>query len=148
VRLPALDGGARPDASPVHPSVPASASTHRVLVVEDNPDAADSLRSLLELLGHEVRQAGDGATAIAAVQSCAPDLVFMDIGLPGMNGLEATRRIRELPLAKQPLIVALTGWGQDTDRERSQFAGVDQHLVKPIDHEALRSVLELAEQAG
>ena len=146
VRLPAL--GPAPEAAAASPAAQAAAShagTRRVLVVEDNPDAAESLRALLELLGHEVHQAADGAAAIAAVRTFRPDVVFMDIGMPGMNGLEATRQIRELPLTRQPLIVALTGWGQDADRERSQFAGVDHHMVKPIDHEALRAVLEQAQ---
>jgi CheY-like chemotaxis protein len=146
VRLPALGP---PAASASAPALQQLVAVHpgarRVLVVEDNPDSAESLRALLELLGHDVHQAADGAAAIEAVRTFRPDVVFMDIGMPGMNGLEATRRIRELPLARQPLIVALTGWGQDADRERSQFAGVDQHMVKPIDHEALRAVLEQTE---
>ncbi|HYL70216.1 MAG TPA: ATP-binding protein, partial [Candidatus Dormibacteraeota bacterium] len=146
VRLPALGLPAAAEQAPSQPPATGShAGARRVLVVEDNPDAAESLRALLELLGHEVHQAADGAAALEAVRTFRPEVIFMDIGMPGMNGLEATRRIRELPLARQPLIIALTGWGQDSDRERSQLAGVDKHMVKPIDHEALREVLEQAQ---
>lgn len=116
----------------------------RILVVDDNLDSAESLKALLELAGHQVEQASDGFGALEAVRSFRPSIVFMDIGMPNMDGLEATRRIRDLTLPAQPIIVALTGWGQDADRERSRRHGVDLHLIKPIDPEALRRVLQLA----
>jgi PAS domain S-box-containing protein len=147
VRLPALAPAPRATGLPAQGPIAPAAGPRRVLVVEDNCDAAESLRSLLELLGHEVRQVPDGAGAIEAVSAFKPDIVFMDIGLPGMNGLETTLRIRELPITRQPFIVALTGWGQEADRERSGLAGINHHLVKPIDYETLRGVLEQASRA-
>ena len=149
VRLPALDAatlGTRPIAAPQRPAIPGP--RRRVLVVDDNRDAAESLAALLTLLQHETRQVHDGAAAIAAAEEFAPDVVFMDIGMPFMSGLEAARAIRHLPLSRQPRIIALTGWSQDADRERSREAGIDQHLVKPIELEALRRVLELPELAN
>lgn len=141
VRLPALEPNAVTDDLPTD-SLPSTTSTpRRVLVVDDNVDAAEGLTRVLQLLGHEVHQSADGATAVNIVRYLEPDVVFMDIGMPGMNGLEAAQHIRRLSLAKQPLICALTGWGQDADRERSHAAGIDRHLVKPIDHDTLQSVL-------
>jgi signal transduction histidine kinase/ActR/RegA family two-component response regulator len=140
VRLPALEPNAATSFTQSPPI--ATTSRRRVLVVDDNPDAAEALKQVLLLLGHEVRQSADGATAVDVVRHFEPDVVFMDIGMPGMNGLEAARRIRRLTLARQPLICALTGWGQEADRESSQAAGIDRHLVKPIDRDTLQSVLE------
>lgn len=149
--LPAAPDGAAPGAAPDGAALDSAASeaaalerggiSRRVLVVDDNRDAAASLEALLRLLGHEARQAHDGIEAIEAAKAFAPDVIFMDIGMPQMDGLEAARRIRELPLATRPAIVALTGWGQDADRERSQRAGIDEHLVKPIELGALNRVL-------
>jgi len=143
VRLPALDGTGTVERLPPRSSDAAGAwGQLRVLVVDDNRDAAESLGALLQLLGHEVHLATDGLAAVAAVQELMPDVVFMDIGMPGLSGLEAARRIRALPLERQPRIFALTGWGQDADRERSQQAGIDRHLVKPIELTTLKAVLE------
>lgn len=114
----------------------------RVLVADDNPDAATSLGMLLELLGHQVRTVNDGAQAVEAVPIFHPEFIFMDIGMPHVDGVEATRQIRCLDLPQQPVIVALTGWGQQSDRERSREAGFDHHLVKPIDLEAIRQLIE------
>jgi signal transduction histidine kinase len=141
VRLPALEPNAADDGSPAQPPHIPPTSRRRVLVVDDNLDAAEALKRLLLLLGHEVHQSADGATAVDVVRHLEPDVVFMDIGMPGMSGLEAARRIRRLTLARQPLICALTGWGQEADRESSQAAGIDRHLVKPIDRDTLQSVL-------
>ncbi|MET0657110.1 MAG: response regulator [Steroidobacteraceae bacterium] len=114
----------------------------RVLVVDDNTDAATSLAMLLELLGHEVQAVHDGLQAVEAAQSFGPEFIFMDIGMPNLDGIEATRRIRALKLPRQPVVVALTGWGQDSDRERSRAAGIDHHLVKPIELDAIRELIE------
>jgi CheY-like chemotaxis protein len=119
---------------------PTQLSLHRVLVVDDNRDSAISMTMLLDLLGHETRQAHDGVEAIEATLEFQPDVILMDIGMPNMDGLEATRRIRQLPLPRQPYIVALTGWGQQTDRMLTKEAGVDHHLVKPV---ALDTVTDL-----
>jgi PAS domain S-box-containing protein len=114
---------------------------HRILIVDDSPDGADSLATLLEEVGHETHKAHDGIEAIAAAERVHPDAVLLDIGLPKLNGYEVCRRIREQPWGKKLMIVALTGWGQDEDRQRSQEAGFDMHLVKPVDHELLIRLL-------
>ncbi len=113
----------------------------RVLVVDDNADSADSLAMLLQLMGHESTIARDGEAAVDLAASYLPDVILMDIGLPGVDGYEASRRIRAQAPQRDVLLVALTGWGQAADRERSRQAGLDQHLVKPIDPEHLESLL-------
>jgi CheY-like chemotaxis protein len=118
-----------------------SAPRRHVLVVDDNRDSAESLALLLELSGHELRLAYDGAQAIAMAERRRPDAIVLDIGLPGINGYEACRRIREARPDYDPLVIALTGWGQNDDRRRSAEAGFDAHLVKPLDVEALRRLL-------
>ncbi|NRR29556.1 response regulator [Oxalobacteraceae bacterium] len=105
----------------------------KVLVVDDNRDAADSLAALLQMDGFDAGTAYDGAGAVASVERAAPDLVVMDLGMPGMDGYEAARRIRQLPGAGQVLMVALTGWGQEEARRRTKAAGFDHHLVKPVE---------------
>ena len=141
VRLPALPE--RFLASQDHrAAAPARAhSSRRVLVVDDNLDGAESLAMLLELEGHEAHVAHDGLSAIASAERLAPDAVLLDIGLPGMNGYEICRRLRETPWGKRLTIVALTGWGQEEDRRRSKAAGFDTHLVKPVDSELLLELL-------
>jgi len=112
----------------------------RVLVVDDNHDSADVLALLLELSGHTVRVAHDGLNAVDICADFQPDLVVLDIGLPGLNGYEAAKRIRR-QTGRQPVLVALSGWGQDEDRVRSSAAGFDSHLVKPVDHGVLLLLL-------
>ena len=106
---------------------------HRILVVDDNVDAATTLAQLLGLMGHEVRLAHDGVDAVEAVPVFSPDMIFMDIGMPHMDGYEACRRIRQLQTGPAPVIVALTGWGQEGDKHRAQEAGFDHHFTKPVD---------------
>lgn len=113
----------------------------RVLVVDDNADAADSLVLLLQLVGQETQAAYDGPSAIVMAEQFNPEIVLLDIGMPGMDGYEVARRLRNLPGLQIALLVALTGWGQDEDRQRSREAGFDQHLVKPVQLEALTAVL-------
>ena len=113
----------------------------RVLVVDDNRDAADSVALLLKLLGADVRMSYDGADALAAIDSFHPVIVLLDIGLPGMDGYEIARRIRQRPDLDHVTLIALTGWGQAEDRLRSQEAGFQHHLVKPADPEALEALL-------
>jgi signal transduction histidine kinase/ActR/RegA family two-component response regulator len=127
------------DARPVPPGP--KASRRRILVVDDNVDAAESLRMILALDGHEVRLAHDGSTALRAAEGFQPDVILLDIGLPRMDGYEAARRLRERPEMAKVLLIALTGYGQDDDRRRSQEAGFNAHLVKPVDLDALRAVL-------
>jgi signal transduction histidine kinase/ActR/RegA family two-component response regulator len=109
----------------------------RILVADDNPDSLESLAMVLRLRGNDVRTAADGAQAVAEAQSYRPDVILLDIGMPTMNGYDACRRIRQNEWGRGVLLIALTGWGQDEDRERSREAGFDHHLVKPVDPEAL-----------
>ena len=113
----------------------------RVLIVDDNEDGAESLAMLLQLAGHETCKAHDGLEAIEAAERVRPDVVLLDIGLPGMNGYEACRRIRKEPWGKDLVLVALTGWGQEEDRHESREAGFDAHLVKPVDVDQLLEFL-------
>lgn len=112
-----------------------------ILVVEDCPDTAASTALLLRHYGHQVRIAADGPTALARVQEDHPDVVLLDIALPGMNGYKVARHIREHFFDKPPLIVAVTGFGQEADRQRAEQAGIDMHLVKPVDPFALTALL-------
>lgn len=118
----------------------------RVLVVDDNHDAADSLGSVLRVLGLEVRVEYDGESALAALEEFDPTAIFLDLGMPGMDGYETAARIRARREGKKALLVALTGWGQDRDRARTGRAGFDKHLVKPAGMDALQSVLAMRPQ--
>jgi CheY-like chemotaxis protein len=118
-----------------------AAAGRRILVVDDNRDGADSLSTLLKLLGHEVRTAHDGVAAIEAAGKFRPEVILMDVGMPKLNGLEATRRIRAEAWGVDMTIVALTGWGQANDLERSREAGCDGHLVKPVSLSDLEKLL-------
>ena len=140
IRLPALQEMADA-ATPAAGDTRRTSSTHRILVVDDNADSADSLAMLLELTGHEVYTAHDGHSAIASAEEHRPDVVLLDIGLPVLNGHEVCRTIRQQPWGKAMVLIALTGWGQDEDRRRSQEAGFDGHLVKPVDHPRLLELL-------
>jgi PAS domain S-box-containing protein len=113
----------------------------RILVADDNADAASTLASVLELFGHEVRVANDGLRAVACASEMQPDIVLLDIGMPEMNGYDACRRIREQAWAKDALLIALTGWGQEDHKRRAQEAGFDHHLIKPVDPGALQKLL-------
>ncbi len=118
----------------------------RVLVVDDNKSSAKTMGWMLELLfGHEVQLAYDGASAIAMARNFLPDLVLLDIGLPGISGYEVCHAMRQEPLLKNSKIVALTGWGQKEHRERSKAAGFDHHLVKPVTVDTLQGVLDSLE---
>ena len=136
-----------PEHRPAHdPSTAAAAnagagSSLRILVADDNKDAADTLAALLEVFGHTARQVHDGEAAVAAVQEFDPQLVLLDIGMPRLNGYEACRQIRALPRGDTRTLVAITGWGQPDDRRKSADAGFDQHLVKPVDPEALADLV-------
>jgi CheY-like chemotaxis protein len=112
-----------------------------VMVVEDNLDAAEAVTMLLELLGHHVRVVHDGAAALHAAQVRVPDLMLVDIGLPGMDGYEVARRVRRDAHLKGTLLVALTGYGRDEDKRQSVAAGFDEHLTKPVDPDALDRIV-------
>ena len=132
-------------AAPVGPVTAASEQARserprRLLVVEDNVDARQTLRMLLETLGHEVHEAADGEAGVAAALDRRPDLVFVDIGLPRLDGYEVARRLREAKLGAR--LVALTGYGRDDDVERAREAGFDEHLLKPATLEQLRAAID------
>ena len=116
-------------------------SPGRVLVVEDNVDAAESLMMLLELLGHTVGIAHDGPAALEKARADVPDVMLVDIGLPGMDGYEVARSIRADPGLRDVFLIALTGYGGDEDRQQAIAAGFDHHLVKPVDVNELQSVV-------
>ena len=112
----------------------------RVLIVDDNADSAEMLGLLLRFAGHDVRIALDGLQAVTAAETFAPEVMLLDIGLPGLNGYEVAQRVRASSIDR-PLLIALTGWGQDEDRRRSTAAGFDAHLVKPVDHDELLNLI-------
>lgn len=113
----------------------------RILVVDDNKDSADSLGLLMKLLGNEVLIVHDGLAAVCAANEFEPRVVLLDIGLPTMNGYEAAKKIRQQPSGNQAVLIAVTGWGETVDRQRSKEAGFDHHLVKPVDPDVLTHLL-------
>jgi PAS domain S-box-containing protein len=142
VRLPAFTGTPAPRTpEPAAQEVPAVGVARRVLVVDDNVDIADSLALAVQLAGHEVRKAYGGAEALETSQRYRPDLIVLDIGMPGLDGYATCRRIREEPWGRDIVIVALTGWGQQEARQKSRDAGFDAHLVKPVDPSTLIGLL-------
>ncbi|MFL5521843.1 MAG: ATP-binding protein [Gemmatimonadales bacterium] len=143
VSLPLVEQPAEPVAHPM----PARGGAHhprRILVVDDGEDQARSLGMLLELMGHRVRVALDGPSALRAAEDFQPEVALIDIGLPGINGYEVARRIRANPRLGDILLIAQTGWGQEEDRQRSHAAGFDEHLVKPVDLEDLTALIDRA----
>lgn len=114
---------------------------YRILVADDNRDCAESLALMLEFDGHEVRIAYDGAEAIQAAEAFRPDIVILDIGMPKLNGYDACRNIREQPWGQNMVLIALTGWGQDKDKRKTQEAGFNYHLVKPVESNQLMNLL-------
>jgi signal transduction histidine kinase/ActR/RegA family two-component response regulator len=141
VRLPAL--AAPPDAPPAAVAARPNGKTRRILVVEDNVDAREMLRHLLNLAGHEVHEAADGPTGLEAALRLRPDVALVDVGLPGFDGYQLARRVRGSP---GPFIylVALTGYGQPDDRRHAMEAGFDAHLVKPVNPDALLAAIHTA----
>ena len=145
VRLPRKknDGAA----SAVHadveqaPEATMSMAARRILLADDNRDALETLARLLQLGGHEIHKAVDGVQALEAATRVRPDLVLLDIGMPGMDGYEVARRIRSQPWGRAAKLVALSGWGQESDRKRSREAGFDTHCIKPLDPQRLSMLL-------
>jgi signal transduction histidine kinase len=140
VRLPA-ENTAAPATGPAAASSASAQPSLQILVVDDNRDAANTLSMLLRISKHKVSTAYDGHSAVEEFQKSGPDVVLMDIGLPGMSGLEAAQAIRALPGGQEVALVAMTGWGQDEDRQKTKEAGFDRHLVKPVERAALLELL-------
>jgi signal transduction histidine kinase len=126
----------------------ATRTQRRILVADDNNDALESLATLLQLSGHEVYTAANGAVALESAEQHRPEVALLDIGMPKLDGYEVARRIRAQPWGQRITLVALTGWGQDSDRKRSQEAGFDSHLVKPLDLDKLTELLAALPLAG
>jgi CheY-like chemotaxis protein len=144
VRLPLLardpalgEANGEPAKEPQAPS-----RSHRIVVVDDNRDSAESLARLLRLIGHEVRTAYNGEEGLETVRAYRPDLVLLDIGLPVLDGYEVAKRIRQEPELEGIVLVALTGYGGDEDRRQAQASGFNSHMVKPLDFDALQMLLE------
>jgi two-component system CheB/CheR fusion protein len=131
-----------PDAETVECSDSTEARPHRrILIADYNGDALESLATLLGLSGHQVYRAPDGVSALEAAERWRPDVALLDIGMPGADGYEVARRIRQQEWGGRVKLVALTGWGQETDRQRAWDAGFDAHLTKPVDHDRLNELL-------
>ena len=139
VRLPVLE--ALPDFEDAMPAPAQDSTARRFLVVDDNRDSAESIATLLQLSGHRTFVVHDGLAAVEAAEHLRPDVVLLDVGLPKLSGIDACRRIRSLPWGKGMVIVALTGWGQESDRRNTREAGFDAHLVKPVDYGDLLQLL-------
>jgi PAS domain S-box-containing protein len=149
VRLPiAAETPARMPARPVTDDLRLPTPKRRVLVVDDNRDSADSLTMLLQVMGHDACTAYDAEEAIQTAAEFQPDIVLLDIGMPTLNGYDACRRIREQPWGQDMFLIALTGWGQEEDRRRSEEAGFDHHMVKPLDPAVLRQLLASSSSRG
>jgi CheY-like chemotaxis protein len=141
VRLPLAASVERHAVSAITPGVAPQLKRQRILVVDDNRDAADSLGMLLKVLGADVCIARDGVEALKTFSDYDPSVVLLDIGMPGMDGYEVARRIRDSFPERRTAIVAVTGWGQEEDRRRARDAGFDHHLIKPADVETLQGLL-------
>ncbi len=142
VRLPVAAGQAAAPAAPAaRGEVGGACLAHRILVVDDNRDGAESLALLLRVGGHEVRTTHDGYEALETARAFRPHIVFLDIGLPRMDGYEVARRLRKEPGMEKGLLVALTGYGQEEDRQKALAAGFNVHLVKPADIDTLQNIV-------
>lgn len=146
VTLPIVDRGHVAESS--HLSMPSDGDRRRVLIADDNVDAANMLSYLLELSGFQIRTAADGLEAVKAFEEYQPEVVLLDIGMPGLNGYEVAAAIRSQPRGKRVLLVAVSGWGQESDRRAAFAAGFDHHLTKPVDFQTLQTTLEVASKTG
>jgi CheY-like chemotaxis protein len=141
VRLPIAQQAPAVAQPPANGVSIASANPQRVLIVDDNRDTAVACAQLFTKLGHNVQTANDGMTALETARTFRPQAIFLDIGLPGMNGYEVAKQLRQEGFTEE-LIVAVSGYGQPEDRHRSRQAGFDDHLVKPVHQNALSSLLQ------
>ena len=142
VRLPVLTPTPQPaQADAAHREVAGRAGGQRILIVDDNVDAAETMALLLQLNGHEVMFAQDGSAALALSSTFHPKVILLDIGLPGLDGYSVAQRLRKQPETRDVMLIAVTGYGQPEDRDRSKAAGFDYHLVKPVDHNAIENLI-------
>jgi len=141
VRLPLVPQSARTESADAGRAGVPLAAQRRILVVDDNADAAASLALLLKFSGHEVHVAHDGEAALRLTETLRPDAVLLDVGMPGMDGYEVARRLRLRPGTKDAVIIAVTGYGAEADRRRTRAAGFDHHLTKPIELESLADLI-------
>jgi PAS domain S-box-containing protein len=145
--LPQTINAARAGAAELqHAAPPQATERHRILIVDDNADAAESLAMLLQFAGHDTRVAIDGNAALEETERFAPHVIVLDIGMPGLNGYEVARRIRQMPCGREITLFAATGWGQEKDRQLTQEAGFDLHFTKPLDTVELEA--SIAEHLG
>jgi CheY-like chemotaxis protein len=145
VRLPlSHQATSQPHTAAEAPTSSPMLATCRVLVVDDLRDSADSLAKVLEAMGHQVRVAYDGRQAVMVAEQFRPDVALIDLGMPDVDGYEVCRRIRAQAWGAKILLIAQTGWGQEFDRRRTQAAGFDQHLVKPLSWDAMDEILHRA----
>jgi PAS domain S-box-containing protein len=142
IRLPIGEAETAAPAKEVAKAAAAKIPARRVLVVDDNVDAAAMLSALLRMLGHEVVTVHDGAEALHISEGFRPEVIMLDIGMPGMNGYEVARQVRQRNRSPQPMLVAVTGWGKPSDEVRSREAGFDAHLVKPVEEPKIRQLFE------
>jgi CheY-like chemotaxis protein len=149
VQLPLVQRGIAPVRAPAAATAqPLAQAGLSILVADDNVDAAETLATLFEVMGHRVTRVNDGEAAVASAGQGAFDLVVLDIGMPKLNGYDACRRIRAQARDPQPMLVALTGWGQEQDLTKSREAGFDRHLVKPVEAQALEALLAQIRNPG
>jgi CheY-like chemotaxis protein len=141
IRLPLGEAPVAATSEPRAPGTPAGPGAGlRILVIDDNNDNADTMSTLLRMLGHEVTVSNSGLEGLRYVADSAPDVALLDIGMPNMNGYEVAQRIRSQPHCRDMMLIAITGWGQEVDRVRSRAAGFDHHLVKPVDFDQLQKL--------
>ena len=146
VRLPrAVSPEARE--APVLQPAPEETVRRRVLIADDNRDGAESLAILLRVEGHDVSVVHDGAAALVALERLQPQVALLDIGMPGLTGYEVARRVRQSGFGRSMLLVAITGWGQDTDKVRAVEAGFDHHFTKPIEPDWITALLRTPDAA-
>ena len=143
MRLPVISKPAAADADGAEHSTRSGQRQRRVLIVDDNRDSADSLAMLMEITNNKTYMAHDGEEAVEAIEKHRPEVVLLDIGLPKLDGHEVCRRVRKQPWGKDIVMIALTGWGQEDDRRKSEEAGFNGHLVKPVDYEKLLDLLSV-----
>jgi signal transduction histidine kinase len=148
VRLPLAAPSASLPPAPSDESASSANAKRKILVADDNIDAAGSLAEVLEYMGNEVRTASDGVQALEEAEAFRPDVVLLDLGMPRMNGYDACRRLREQPWGRDIPVIAITGWGQDEDRRLSREAGFNVHLVKPVPARAISKVIDELDPVG